>query len=610
MSPEFLSFIANHLWQSTLFAAVAGLLTLALRNNRARVRHWVWLAASWKFLVPFSVLISLGGQIHWRTAPHRTQPDLAVVLGEISQPMALTSRATIAPAVPAAGMVPTLAWSIWACGFLGIAGSWRLRWRRIRTAVRTGSPVRVDAPIRAVSSPTLLEPGVFGVLRPVLLLPDGILDELTPAQLRGVIAHEFCHVRRHDNLVAAIQMFVETLFWFHPLVWWLGRRMVEERELACDQEVLSLGNEPRVYAEGILNVCKLYVKSPLSCLSGATGADLNKRIESIMRNRVTPRLDFTRRAILTIAGGLAVVAPIGIGIVHAPPLRAQSSADQKRLTFDAASVKPATPPPGLTVVGTGMSMAEGSDFSRYRSTGGPGTNDPGRIHYPLASLTGLLKRAYAGYFEIKAPAWADTDIVAVDATMPVDTTKEQFLLMLRSLLADRFALKTHVETKEIAGYALNVARGGPKVKEAQPDNEPVGPTPGRTGADGFPVPPAHMRGLGNMIGENDRARLFGRATMAELANRLGDLLDTAVEDRTALNGTYSISVTYAGRAGGPHGATALLQPPPPSADASAPEPLPDIFSALQTELGLKLEKQKVSVKILVVDHLEKTPSGN
>jgi uncharacterized protein (TIGR03435 family) len=113
-----------------------------------------------------------------------------------------------------------------------------------------------------------------------------------------------------------------------------------------------------------------------------------------------------------------------------------------------------------------------------------------------------------------------------------------------------------------------------------------------------------------MIGENDRARLFGRATMAELANRLGNLLDSAVEDRTALNGTYSISVTYAGHAGGPHGATALLQPPPPSADASAPEPLLDIFSALQTELGLKLEKQKVSVTILVVDHLEKTPSGN
>jgi bla regulator protein BlaR1 len=99
VSPEFLSSIANHLWQSTLFAVAAGLLTLALRNNPARVRHWVWLAASWKFLVPFSVLISLGGQIHWRTAPQRTQSDLAVVLGEISQPMAPASRTTVAPAV-------------------------------------------------------------------------------------------------------------------------------------------------------------------------------------------------------------------------------------------------------------------------------------------------------------------------------------------------------------------------------------------------------------------------------------------------------------------------------------------------------------------------------
>src|SRR5262249_17142383 len=154
-------------------------------------------------------------------------------------------------------------------------------------------------------------------------------------------------------------------------------------------------------------------------------------------NRVTPRLDFTRKAILTVAGGLAVVAPIAIGIVHAPPLQAQASADQKRLTFEAASVKPATPPPGLTVNGRGYTTGEGFDLSRYRNTGGPGTSDPGRIHYPLVSLTGLLKRAYPGYFEIKAPDWADTDVVAVDATMPETTTKEQFVQMLRSLLADR-----------------------------------------------------------------------------------------------------------------------------------------------------------------------------
>jgi bla regulator protein blaR1 len=84
------------------------------------------------------------------------------------------------------------------------------------------------------------------------LLPEGIFDRLTPTQLEAVIAHELCHVRHRDNLIAAIHMFVETAFWFHPLVWWIGKRMVEERERACDEEVLRLGSEPRVYAEGIL----------------------------------------------------------------------------------------------------------------------------------------------------------------------------------------------------------------------------------------------------------------------------------------------------------------------------------------------------------------------
>ena len=74
-------------------------------------------------------------------------------------------------------------------------------------------------PIRAMSSPSLFEPGVFGVFRPVLLLPQGIFDRLTPAQLKAVIAHELCHVRHRDNLIAAIHMFVETRFGF---ILWCG----------------------------------------------------------------------------------------------------------------------------------------------------------------------------------------------------------------------------------------------------------------------------------------------------------------------------------------------------------------------------------------------------
>ena len=91
---------------------------------------------------------------------------------------------------------------------------------------------------------------MFGVLKPVLLLPEGITDRLTPAQLNAVLAHEMCHVRRRDNLTAAIHMLVEAIFWFYPLVWWIRARLVEERERACDEAVLQSGSDAEVYAEG------------------------------------------------------------------------------------------------------------------------------------------------------------------------------------------------------------------------------------------------------------------------------------------------------------------------------------------------------------------------
>src|SRR5437763_16494495 len=120
MNPTHLSPFANHLWQSTLFAGVAGLLTLALRKNPARVRHWVWLAASCKFLIPLSLLIALGGHIRWRTLPETTVSKLSVVMDEVSQPFTATLSSPL-PATPsAASALPAILLSIWVCGILGI----------------------------------------------------------------------------------------------------------------------------------------------------------------------------------------------------------------------------------------------------------------------------------------------------------------------------------------------------------------------------------------------------------------------------------------------------------------------------------------------------------
>src|SRR5262245_27458907 len=219
MNPEYVSAFANHLWQSTLFAGVAGLLALALRKNHARVRHGVWLAASCKFLIPFSVLVALGGHVRWRTATETTQSNIAIAIDEVSQPFtapAISSGRVVPPLI--ASPLPEIIWGLWACGFLGISGAWWIRWRRIRDAVHAGSPLQLEIPIRAMSSPTSLEPGIFGVLRPVLLLPEGMFDRLTPPQLDAIIAHELPGPPQ-GHLVAAMHMFVETVFWFHP---WYG----------------------------------------------------------------------------------------------------------------------------------------------------------------------------------------------------------------------------------------------------------------------------------------------------------------------------------------------------------------------------------------------------
>ena len=100
------------------------------------------------------------------------------------------------------------------------------------------------------------------------------------------MAHEACHIRRRDNLTATLHTLIESLYWFHPAVWWIGGRLVQERERACDQDVLRGGAEPRTYAEGIVNVCRRYVDVGLACVSGVSGSRIKQRVEAIMRNDV------------------------------------------------------------------------------------------------------------------------------------------------------------------------------------------------------------------------------------------------------------------------------------------------------------------------------------
>src|SRR4051794_15110965 len=143
MIPESLSQIANHLWQSTLFACAAGLMTLALRKNSARIRHWVWLAASLKFLIPFALLVDVGNRIEWRTPP-AISPSVSVAM-EVVQPFTVMTGSAPVPAALPQTTDPLLAllFMVWASVSACISISWWIRWRRVSVAVRAGSPVQL-----------------------------------------------------------------------------------------------------------------------------------------------------------------------------------------------------------------------------------------------------------------------------------------------------------------------------------------------------------------------------------------------------------------------------------------------------------------------------------
>jgi probable HAF family extracellular repeat protein len=351
---EYLSFFGNHLLQSTLFAAVVFLLTLLLKKNRAAVRYRLWAAASIKFLLPFAVLVSLGRQVPWPAAPIEPPQVLVSAIEGFSQPFG-PEASTVSSAMPVPPPVAgtpgsstttnplwTYLFAAWLCGGAFVLLVWVRAWMRVRNSLKEASPVDVQLPsipIPVIMTASRTEPGIVGILRPVLILPKGLLQRLSPAQTEAVVSHELCHVRRRDNLFAAIHMAIEAIFWFHPLVWWIERRLIEERELACDEEVLRRGSDPEAYAEGILNVCKFYKESALVCVSGVAGANLRKRVEDIMINRVAHKLSFARGALLAMAALVTLAGPVAIGIVQASAAQSQ---EQAAYTFTTIEVPEST----------------------------------------------------------------------------------------------------------------------------------------------------------------------------------------------------------------------------------------------------------------------------
>jgi uncharacterized protein (TIGR03435 family) len=597
-----LSPLANHLWQSTLFVAVVWLLTLALRRNRAQVRYSLWLAASIKFLIPFAALIALGRQFGWRATASIVQPDVQFVIDTVGQPFSRPGVAAITAPVTLSALVaalPMILLAAWFCGFAMHLLAWWVHWRRVAVIVREASPVRsgreLDAvrrferivgirqAIGVVSSDASLEPGVFGIWQPVLLWPRTIGQRLADAQVDAIITHELCHVRRRDNLFAALHMVVEAICWFHPLVWWIEKRLVDERERACDEEVIRLGSDPQMYAESILKTCELYVESPLVCVAGVTGSNLRKRVEAIMRNEPGATLNTWRRLLLATVALVAVVGPVIFGVLKAPPLLAQTPVvTGDRPAFEVVSIKRNT---------------SGDEI------GGDVFQPGGRWNATNVTVRSLVRTAYRlqGFQIVGGPSWISAERFDITAKAAKDLrppsspdTFPEGLLMVQTLLAERFKVIVHRETRELPVYALVIARSdrklGPRLRQPEIDcssfdfrNPTTAPPAGFCG--GIRSAPGTFTGKG--------------ATIRQLALNLSPRVGRIVLDRTGLNGSFDLDLEWS-----PSLPVAVSADPPTNGGTAAADAGASIFTAVQEQLGLKLESTKGPVDVLVIDSAE------
>jgi len=319
------------------------------------------------------------------------------------------------------------------------------------------------------------------------------------------------------------------------------------------------------------------------------------------------------------------------GSVHAQP--------SAPLTFEVATIKPTPPPePGKPVfLGT---------------RGGPGSADPGQITATRTTLKQLLMTAYdVKPYQITGPPWIDTDPYDIIAKVPAGATKDQVKVMWQNLLADRFGVTLHHQSKVFQVEEIQIAKAGklkettldPSTLEVQaPAEPPVGAIvtgPGRSGGPGGPPPPGlpgfsppklDKNGVPELTAPGlvmmmtmgptgPTAHMVGRAqTIVQLAGMVGNQLDKPVIDKTGLTGKYDFVLEFApdqSRFRAPPGIVPSLGPvpggPAPGDAANPTDPSGlTIVGALQQQLGLRLVSTKAPLDTLVIDHAEKVPTEN
>ena len=627
-----MSLLASILIKVTITTALALVGARLARHSRAAVRHLI-LAAAFVILLVLPIAAAFGPSIRvpvLARAQNASSPSVIDALVDVidAQPTEPAQVGASAPSSPTMAGRLSMAGMLFAAWLLGVAlclwpvvmGCWRIRsLRRSGLPWQRGQAMAVtrDRRVDVLLHESVPGPMTCGILRPCVMLP---IDSQTwtDEDLRRALVHELEHVRRRDWVSQCLARMICACYWFHPMVWMAQRQLALEAERACDDAVLlsapstalRAGADPSLaYADQLVSLAqRLSGSSNQPQLAMASRHDLAARVVAVLdNNQQRGRAGALRIVAAAVVSTLllATVSPLRIVARSQDPVAPLA---QPAARYEAASIKPCAPDEAPLVNGRARGTAGGTNAS----------TSPGRFNVPCVTVEQLIYLAYASYGAREGehlandylgtasndkkvrggPSWVHSqkEKYAIEATAPGVT--DRFVLagtMLRTLLEERFRLKIHRETENVPMMALRVAKSGFKLKPMKEGDceEASGPPPWPKQPCGFMT-----RSSGTV------SRLhYVSFRLSFLARVLSEEVRLHVIDETGISGEFLIDLQFvsddmaARAAGDPLGAEL------PGAGAT-------LFTALEQQLGLKLEKTTGPSGFIVIDSIERpTPDG-
>ena len=536
------------------------------------------------------------------TIPDMTSRESTPALASASTPLSASGREDRSSA-PSMTTLLAAAWMIGAivCLVPVLLTPWHLRrlrtasrpWRKGDALARTVAGEIASRPVTLFVNDSVTAPLTCGLVRPTVVLPADAM-QWPDDEVRRALVHELEHVRRADWCVHVATRVVCAIYWFHPLVWAAWRQLSLESERACDDEVLRVSDRT-AYAQQLVTLARRQTQpSTLPVLSMVEQSDLSTRVAALLdgtqaRGRLGPV-----RALATGAAACLLVAGVA-------PLRAASQAAQIPSAQSAA-----VPAFDVVSIKENRSGEMGQRINRQ-----PG----GRIITSNYSVRALLLFSYGLQPQqlIGGPDWIDSaryDITAqASGEFPITEpgTVGPPQLMMQRMLAERFQLGVHTETRELPIYALTLARRdgrlGPRIATAAIDCQTALTEAMKKAQSGGGPPQSPQRaggGPGCGMTFDGRRVTAGGMSMEALARSLAGQVGRLVINRTGLMGGFDFDLEFAPD---PTMIPAGAQLPPPDANA------PSIFTALEEQLGLRLEATRGPVEVLVIDRVER-PTEN